>query len=447
MSAIASNDEEWYFVPSQICFSEYALHAGQKQIQQKVLARSRQHFQTASVELTSFHLDCFGINGTCAFENAGPDSTFVFSVSFDIPPPQGLLLQGEFRSNFQDQVHIRHSGSGSIMATLIVKAIWDLTPDHVAVFYPSVLSSSVAPSCLPRCDETALLQQQATADHLTRQSVTTDHADSSTRPKYDEAEDSFYRSLLAGKAAHVPGDTSLSKSISAPKDTRIKLTADDAAFYSTVIAGVNAAPAFGEIKKPKPTKAVVNFEGDDFIIIDGVKYDTWGNVISDITDSKPQVVPNALENPPACDLLDAKKKLPQLGPTVVRGSNVLAMSAPQAMSASQACRGGEHDGNRYLEILNGNLVPETRDTGEARESTSKRPVKKTGGTGCQGSSLLGQSAAAGTKSAVSASISSHHQKLQASSVLKSQAKTSAPKSAVFSPLKSEDEFNDAWDAL
>ncbi len=423
-------------------------------MQQKVLARSRQHFQTASVELTSFHLNCFGISGTCVLESAGPDSTFVFSVLFDIPSPEGLLLEGEFRSNFQDHLQIRHCDSGAIMATLIVKAIWDLTPDHVAVFYPSVLPSAVASSCHTPPVVSAALQQRITAGPSTQHSATarhvgtSDHVDGLRRPKYDAAEDSFYRSLLVGKETEARSDiSSLSTSISAPKDPRIKLSADDTAFYSCVMAGVKAAPGLGEVKKPKPTKSVVNFEGEDIIIIDGMKYDTWGNVISDMTDSKPQIVQDAIEVLPACDELDAKKKLPKLGPTVIRGSNVLAMTATQASSGGN---GGEHDGNRYLEILNGNLVPETQDTGKARDGASKGPGKRFGGTGPKGSSVPGHGVAVGTKSAVSTSLSSHYQKLQVftvSHVSKSEVKKGAVKSSTISPLKTEDEFNDAWDAL
>ncbi len=417
-------------------------------MQQKVLARSRQHFQTASVELTSFHLNCFGISGTCVLESAGPDSTFVFSVLFDIPSPEGLLLEGEFRSNFQDQVHLRHSDSGAIMATLIVKAIWDLTPDNVAVFYPSALPSPVASSCHPPPADTAALQQRIIAGPSSQHSATArhvetaDHVDGLRRPKYDAVEDSFYRSLLVGKEIEARSVISaLSTSISAPKDPRIKLSADDTAFYSNVMAGVKAAPGLGEVKKPKPSKSVVNFEGEDIIIIDGMKYDTWGNVISDVTDSKPQLVQDVIEVLPACDELDAKKKLPKLGPTVIRGSNVPAMTATQAYS------GGEHDGNRYLDILNGNLVPETHDTGKARDCAIKGPGKRTGNTGFKSSSVPGHGVAVGTKSAVSTSLSSHHQKLQVSSVPKSDVKKCALKSATFSPLKTEDEFNDAWDAL
>ena len=445
MSAIASNDEQWYFVPSQICFKEYALQSGQKKIQQKVLARSRHHFQTASVELTSFYLDCFGISGTCVFENAGPDSTFVFSVSFDVPPPEGLLLQGEFRSNFQDQVHIRHSDSGAIMATLIVKAIWDLTPDHIAVFFPPMLSSPVASaSCQLHSVDTVVLQQVIAASNSAQHSATPDHVDLLRRPKYDDSEDLFYRSLLAGKAAEARIDNSASASISAPKDSRVKLSADDTAFYSTVIASGKAAPVCGEVDKPNPTKAVVNFEGDDIIIIEGIKYDTWGNLISDTTQRK-HIFQDAVEGQPIRDALDVRKKLPQLGPTVIRGSNVLAL-------APQADHGDRHDGNRYLEILNGNLVPETQEASLAHDSNSKRSGNKVGGTGTQGSSKPSQGSSKpnhgviGTKVAVSTLLSGH-QKLQASSSQKIQVKKGLVKSATISALKTDDDFNDAWDAL
>jgi hypothetical protein len=408
-----------------------------KKMQQKVLARSRQHFQTASVELTSFSLDCFGISGTCVFENAGPDSTFVFSVSFDVPPPEGLLLQGEFRSNFQDQVHIRHSDSGAIMATLIVKAIWDLTPDHIAVFFPPVLSSPVASaSCQLHSVDTVVLQQGIAASKPTQHSATTDHVELLRRPKYDDSEDLFYRSLLAGEAAEARIDKSASASISAPKDSRVKLSADDTAFYSTVIASGQAAPVCGEVNKPKPTKAVVNFEGDDIIIIEGIKYDTWGNLISDTTESK-HIFQDVVERQPVRDALDVRKKLPHLGPTVIRGSNVLAL-------APQADHGGRHDGNRYLEILNGNLVPETQEASLAHDSNCKRSGNKVGGTGTQGSSKPSHGVI-GTKVAVSSLLSGHQK--QASSAQKIQVKKGLVKSATISALKTDDDFNDAWDAL
>jgi hypothetical protein len=438
MSAIASNDEQWYFVPPQICFHEYALHAGQKTLRQKVLARSTQHFQTASVELTSFSLDCFGIIGISVLENAGPDSTFVFSVSFDISPPEGLLLQGEYHSNFQDQLHIRHSVSGAILATLIVKAIWDLTPDNVAVFYPSMLPP-VSSSCTLHSLETAALQPRALAgsskQHYTYAS--TKYADDLRRPMYDEAEDSFYRSLLAGSVA--PRDT---LTISAPKDCRIQLSVDDAAFYSGVIAGVKAAPGAEYTKKATTTKSVVNFEGEEIIIIDGIKYDTWGNMIANVTDSTPLLKQDAVEELAACDALSAKKKLPQLGPTTIRGSNVHAMS-------SQAIPGGEHGGNRYLEILEGKLIPETHNASQMRSSTIKRPGKVNGGTVLQGSGVPtpSQVAASGAKSAVLSTFPSHHQRTQSSKILEKQSKKCPSQFASFSPVKTEDQLNDAWDAL
>ena len=448
MSAIASDDEQWYFVPPHVCFSEYSLHSGLKKMQQKVLARSTQRFETASVELTSFHLDCFGITGTSVLENAGPDATFVFSVSFDIPPPEGLLLQGEFHSNFQDQVHLRHSASGAIMATLTVKAIWDLTPDHAATFYPTMLSSLVASSCQPRPVILAERQVPSIApastskqQYANQECATTEHAFGLRRPKYDKDEDLFYRSLLSDLSAECPRDSSSSLSFSAPKDSRIKLTADDAAFYSTVITGAKFGSSAEEIKKPKATKPTVNFEGDDIIIIDGIRYDTWGNVIADKSDTtKPQVIQDKDEAVPAYVESVAKKKLPQLGPTMIAGSNVPAMLAPVAAI------GNDHDECRYLEILNGNLIPETQDSRQVQDFTNMCPAKNIGVTGSHGSSKSIHGAISGLKSSVSSSVSSRHQKLQ-DPARNIQSKKSSPKCAAFLPLKSEDDFNDAWDAL
>jgi hypothetical protein len=440
MSAIASDEEQWYFVPPQICFSEYAMHYSKKGLSQKVLARSTQHFQAASVELSSFCVPCFGISGTSVLENAGPDATFLFTVTFDIPPKEGLFLQGEFHSNFQDQVHIRHSVSGAIMASLTVKAIWDLTPLHSAVFFPLTLSSPTASSCQTAFIDQTAMRLPVIAGCSKQLTGTTDRSGLS-RPKYEEAEDSFYRSLLAGKslAEAASADTS-STSMSAPKDSRIKLSAEEAAFYSQVIAGVKVSPCVEDVKKPKTVKTVVNFDGDDIIIIDGIKYDTWGNIIPETTGNRSQHIQDEVEIQPANDVLAAKKKLPQLGPTILRGSNVPAIAAA-------AMAGTEHDGNRYLHILEGHLIPEMQDTDQLRECTSKRPVgKKIGGAGSQVSSLPSHGAKVGTRSVVSTSLSSNHQKLQAVNAQKSK-KCTLEVTTSSSPLKTEDEFNDAWDAL
>jgi hypothetical protein len=445
MSAIASNDEQWYFVPPQICFSEYAMRYGQKKMSQKVLARSTQHFQTSSVELSSFLLPCFGISGTSVLENAGPDSTFLFTVTFDIPPPEGLMLKGEFHSNFQDQVHLRHSVSGAIMASLIVKAIWDLTPQHSAMFYPLMLSSPTASSCQTDSIDQSAMRLPVVSGCSKHLPATTAHSTAAgpNRPKYDEAEDSFYRSLLAGKAAGeaASADTSSSASMSAPKDSRIKLSAEDAAFYSQVIAGVKASPCVEEGKMHKPVKPVVHLDGDDSIIIDGIKYDSWGNIISEITDNQQQNIQDAVKVRPANDFLAAKKKLPQLGPTILRGSNVPALTAAAVIA------GTEHDGNRYLHILEGTLIPDIQGSDQLLcESISKRPGKKIGARS-QVSSLSSHGAKVGTKAVASTSLASNHQKLQAFSVDAQKTKKSTPVCTTLSPLKTEDELNDAWDAL
>jgi hypothetical protein len=441
MSAIASVDEQWYFLPPQICFHEYALCAGQKSLHQKVLARSTQQFQTASVELTSFSLDCFGIIGTSVLENAGPDSTFVFSVSFDIPPPEGLLLLGEYHSNLQDQLHIRHSVSGEILATLVVKAIWDLTPDTIAAFYPPTLPP-VPSSCAQVPHKTAAPPPRVRAGTSKQNSLSasTSYADDLRRPVYDEAEDSFYRSLLAGAVAQI--DKPISTSISAPKDCRIQLSADDAAFYSSVIAGVTAAPGVENAKKANATKTnpSVHFEGDDIIVIDGIKYDTWGNMIASGPETSVPLKQDPVEELVTCDMLAAKKKLPQLGPTTIRGSNVPVMT-------SQVIPAGERDDYRYLEILEGNIIPETQNASELRASTVKRPGKFNVGAVCHGSVAPSQVATSGAKSAGSTTFPRHQQKPQSSSVLAKLSKKEASQCAVSSPVKSEDQLNDAWDAL
>ncbi len=436
MSAIASKDERWYFVPPQICFREYALHASQKKLHQKVLARSRQHFQTASVELTAFSLDCFSISGSSCLKNAGPDSTFVFTVSFDIPPPEGLLLESEFHSNFQDQVHIRDSVSGAIFATLVVKAIWDLTSDNIAVFHPSMLPS-VSSSPPPHFVDTAALQPRTLAGTSKQLSSAIDHVDGLLRPKYDEAEDSFYRSLLAGSAATFPRDTPVSTRISAPKDSRIQLSIDDAAFYSSVIAGRKEVPGIEDIKQQKPTKSVVHFEGDEIIIIDGIKYDTWGNMISSMTDCNQQLIQDAVEVLAFHEALTAKKKLPHLGPTTVRGSNVPAKKTPQAISGD----------NRYLEILDGNVIPETQNACQVRGRSIKQPGKVIGGSISQVSVFPSHVAVACTNSAIVSTVSSHYQRPILPSAQKKQSKKCAPQLATFSPVKTEDQLSDAWDAL
>lgn len=408
---------------------------------QKILARSRSEFQSARVELTPFVLGCFSINGTCDLDNAGPDATFVFTVSFEIPPPEGLLLQGEYHSNFEDEIHIRHAASGTILATLNVKAIWDLTPDHLAVFFRSMPLPMNVSHCQSPSVLTKAIERISISDKSKLHPAAADTSDVSRRPQYDEVEHAFYQSLLTKMAARGSNDALPSECISAPKNYHAKISADDTVIYSNSISSVKSASGCEEAKQPKLTKATVQFEGDCIIVIDGIKYDTWGNIISDaVENNKSQRVQNSASELPSCDTLLAKKKLPHLGATTIRGSNVPSVAA----SATTPCN--EHETHRYLDILDGNLVPEIHDKFQVPDCARARRGSTNLSSGSQSSSMHNHGIKPGIKSGTTSSLS-HHTKLHAFSAPKCRSQISASLNASISTLKSEDEFNDAWDSL